>query len=89
MQAKSQNKQKKIKTNVFNGHKFGWRFHFHFNFNCHEMPYYDPSRPHFTLKPTKHAPFLIKEQSYEKWNKLITNINYSAKRKYTFDSGAT
>lgn len=53
------------------------------------MPYYGPSRPHFTLKPTKYAPFLIKEQSYEKWNKLITNINYSAKRKYTFGSGAT
>lgn len=52
------------------------------------MPYNDPSRPHFTLKPTKHAPFLIKEPLYDR-NTLITNINYSAKYKYTFGSGAT
>lgn len=34
---KFKTKKKKIKTNVFNGHKFSWQFHFHFNFKCRIM----------------------------------------------------
>lgn len=88
---KQKSKQtKKNQNKCFQRTWIGWRFHFnfYFNFNRHEMPYYVPSRWNFTLKPIKHAPFSIKEPSYDR-NKLITNINYRAKRKYTFGSGAT